>query len=262
MNWIINTAKGIAIGAGAILPGISSGVLCVIFGIYETLLDHVLHFFQNIKENTKFLFPFVFGGFLGVFLFSHILSYALTAFPLQTQSIFIGLILASIPSLKKEVQQKTSFRWSYVLFFLLALGIGISSVYWEKNLAIHELTDISFSYLFLCGFFMSVGIIVPGVSSTIILMLLGVYSTYLASISALSFPILIPMGLGLILGSVLWMKITKSLLDHFYGQTFWAIIGFTLGSVFVLFPPLPDPLSICLCLLCIFLGWLVFRLFS
>lgn len=262
MNWFVNTAKGIAIGAGAILPGISSGVLCVIFGIYETLLDRILHFFHNIKENSKFLFPLVFGGFLGVLLFSRILSYALSTFPLQTQSIFIGLILASIPSLKKQVEQKSTFHWSFALFFLIALGIGIASVFLEKTLVLQEISHISFLHLFICGFFMSVGIVVPGVSSTIILMLLGVYSTYLTSVSQLYLPVLVPMGIGLLIGGLLWMNVTKFLLDHFYGQTFWSIIGFTLGSVFVLFPVIPDVLGGIICILCIVLGFAIFHLFS
>ena len=75
MNFISNSIKGVLIGAGAIMPGISSGVLCVIFGIYEKLLDSILNFFNDIKENFKFLFPLAFGGLIGVFLFSNLLNY-------------------------------------------------------------------------------------------------------------------------------------------------------------------------------------------
>lgn len=83
---------------------------------------------------------------------------------------------------------------------------------------------------------MSIGVIVPGVSSTIILMLLGVYSAYLTSVSSVYLPILVPMGIGLIIGSLIFMKITKVLLNKFYAQTFYTIIGFTLGSIFVIWP--------------------------
>lgn len=86
--------------------------------------------------------------------------------------------------------------------------------------------------VFLCLF----GIVVPGVSSTIILMLLGIYSLYLTSVSNLYFPVLIPLGLGVILGSFCFMKLTKYLLDSFYLPTFYCIIGFTVGSIFVLLP--------------------------
>ena len=91
MNFFNNCVKGIAIGAGAILPGISSGVLCVIFGIYEKLLNSILHFFKDIKNNIKFLAPIIIGCFLGIFLFGNMLNYFLYKFPIQTKSLFIGL---------------------------------------------------------------------------------------------------------------------------------------------------------------------------
>ena len=74
MQFIKNYLKGVAIGSGAILPGISSGVLCVVFGIYEKLLDSVLNFFKNIKENFKFIFPIALGGISGVILFGNLLN--------------------------------------------------------------------------------------------------------------------------------------------------------------------------------------------
>lgn len=89
MNTIINIFKGIFIGSGAILPGISSGVLCVIFGIYEKLLNSVLDFFKSPKENLKFLIPIIIGTAIGVLIFSNLLNYVLYTFPLQTKSIFI-----------------------------------------------------------------------------------------------------------------------------------------------------------------------------
>ena len=98
MNFFKSFIKGIAIGAGAILPGISSGVLCVIFGIYETLLNCVLNFFKNIKHNFKILFPIALGTFCGILLFGNILKYIFYAYPIQTKYIFIGLILGSIPA--------------------------------------------------------------------------------------------------------------------------------------------------------------------
>ena len=105
MNFLVNCVKGIAIGAGAILPGISSGVLCVIFGIYEKLLDSILNFFKDLKNNSKFLTPLIIGAGIGILLFSNILNYLLFKFPIQTKSVFIGLILGSIPSLIKEIPE-------------------------------------------------------------------------------------------------------------------------------------------------------------
>lgn len=90
----------------------------------------------------------------------------------------------------------------------------------------------------------------PGVSSTIILMLLGTYSIYLTSVSSLYLPILLPLGIGVILGGFCFMKLTKYLLEHFYAPTFFAIIGFTVGSIFVLLPTFSSFLDVIIGLLC------------
>ncbi len=156
MYFFINLSIGIAIGAGAILPGISSGVLCVIFGIYEKLLDSILNFFHNVKSNFKFLFPILIGVSFGVILFGNLLNYFLYQFPIQTKCIFIGLILGSIPMLLKEINKKQVYKPYYCFFFLLALAIGIGCIFLEKYLTIQSIENITFSYLVLCGFFMSV----------------------------------------------------------------------------------------------------------
>lgn len=156
MNFLANCLKGIAIGSGAILPGISSGVFCVIFGIYEKLLDSILNFFSDIKSNFKFLFPIILGSGIGIVLFGNILNYCLYQFPIQTKSIFIGLILGSIPTLIRQINNKQKLKTSYWLFFLLALFIGIACILLENTLTIQSFETINFFYLILCGFFMSV----------------------------------------------------------------------------------------------------------
>lgn len=255
MNGFLNMIKGIFIGAGAIVPGVSSGVLCVIFGIYEKLLDVVLNFFKDVKKNFKFLFPIALGVGIGVLLFSNVLNYLLYKFPIQTKSIFIGLIIGTIPSLIKEVNEKETFKPQNVIYLLIALAIGIITVVLENRMHITtNLDNISIMYLVICGAIMSVGIVVPGVSSTIILMLLGVYSVYLQSVANLYLPVLIPLGIGLVLGSIIVMKLTKKLLEKYYAQTFYSIIGFTIGSIFVLLPQGMTLLETILCVLCIILG--------
>ena len=167
MHFVSSIFKGIALGAGAILPGISSGVLCVVFGIYEKLLDSILYFFKDIKKNSKFLLPIFIGIFVGVLVFSNFLQYLLTTFPIQTNSIFIGLILGTIPSLlmtfkKEKNTSKTNFK--YFLAFFICFSIGIGSVLLESSFSvtnIESIENVSFLYLMLSGFLMSVGIVVP-----------------------------------------------------------------------------------------------------
>lgn len=254
MDFLKKCGMGIAIGAGAILPGISSGVLCVIFGIYEKLLDSILNFFKDIKNSSKLLIPIIIGIAIGVLLFSKILSYFLNTFPIQTKSIFIGLILGTLPKLIKQINEKQKFKLRYLVFTIIAFAIGLITVMLEKQLNIQNLTSVNNIYLVCAGFLMSIGIVVPGVSSTIMLMLLGIYSTYLQSVSNLYFPVLIPMGIGLLIGGIVFMKLTKLLLQKYYGPTFYTIIGFTLGSILVLLPEISSLLEIIICTLCILLG--------
>ena len=255
MKSFSNVVKGIFIGAGAIVPGVSSGVLCVIFGIYEKILDSVLNFFKNIKQNIKFLFPIALGVGIGVLLFSNILNYLLYEFPIQIKSIFIGLIIGTIPSLIKEVNEKEKFKHKNLIYLLIALAIGIITVVLENKINIVSNVDsMNIIYLVISGAIMSIGIVIPGVSSTIILMLMGVYSIYLQSVANLYLPVLIPMGIGLILGSIIVMKLTKKLLEKYYAQTFYSIIGFTIGSIFVLLPQGMTLLETVLCVLCVILG--------
>ena len=237
MNFFNIFFKGILIGAGAILPGVSSGVLCVIFGIYENLINCFFNFFNNLKSNFKFLFPIVSGALVGIIIFGNILKYLFFAYPIQIKYIFIGLILGSLPSLIKECTSKNKFKPYYLLFTLFSLLIGIFLVLLEKNLPLTSSTN-KFSFLFLVfsGFLMSAGVVIPGVSSTLILMLLGIYEFYIDAISSLYLPFLLPLAIGLFIGAIIFMKITQFLLNKFYTQTFFTIIGFTIGSIFVLYP--------------------------
>ena len=91
--------SGTLIGIGAILPGISSGVICLSLGIYEELIERILHFFRNIKSNLSFLFPYLLGGIIGCFFISRILIYLFDNIPVQTNSLFIGLLLGSLMNL-------------------------------------------------------------------------------------------------------------------------------------------------------------------
>lgn len=257
MNFVFNCLKGIAIGSGAILPGISSGVLCIVFGIYEKLLDSILYFFKDIKNNFKFLFPIILGAVIGILIFSNLLNYLLVAFPVQTKSIFIGLILGTIPSLLKTINFKCNTRPSYFIFSFVTFFIGVFMVYLENYFTMDFTnTSYDFYYLILAGFAMSVGVVVPGVSSTIILMLMGVYSIYLSSVASLNFTILFPIGIGLFFGCIFFMFVTKFLLKHFYCQTFFSIIGFTIGSIVVILPEIDSVFSFFIASFCCILGFL------
>ena len=223
MKFLFNYIKGILIGAGAIIPGISSGVLCVIFGIYETLLNSILNFFKDWKTNIKFLTPFILGGLTGIIIFSNIILFLFERYPEITSFTFIGLILGCIPSIFKICNSKEKFKLRYILFFIVSFIIAILLLLLENkmssNVGIYYGDNYSFEFLILAGFLMSIGVVVPGVSSTVILMLLGVYETYLYAVSIMNMRILLPMGIGLLIGGFLCMKLIQFLLNKYHSQT-------------------------------------------
>ena len=257
MKFITNFLKGVAIGAGAIIPGVSSGVICVILGIYEQLLESILGLFKNFKDNIKLLLPIVIGGIIGVVLFGRVLKYLLNACPNQISFTFIGLIMGSIPTLLKKVEERENFKISYIFYLLFTLGIGFGMVMLERSMVETSREHFNFIYLFLAGMCMSVGVIIPGVSSTVILMLLGVYSSYLTSIANVYLPTLIPIVCGLFIGSLICMKVIKFLLEKYYTQTFYSIMGFSIGSVFVLYPGLTVDINGATSILCFFIGFVI-----
>lgn len=258
ITFLCNIVKGIILGAGAILPGISSGVLCVILGIYEKLITSVLGLIKDFKTNFKFLLPFFIGGLIGILIFGKFLNFVFIKYPMQSSFAFMGLILGTTPSLIKKTTQN-SFKLHYILYTLVALLFSILLAKYEKNLALSGIAiNYSAYYYILCGFLMSIGIIVPGISSTVILMLLGVYQIYLNAISFLDLTILFPLGIGIILGSIIWLKIIQYLLVKYNVQTFFCIIGFVFGSLLIMYPGFnlnySGLISIALLFLCILIS--------
>lgn len=211
-----------------------AGVFCVAFGLYEKLIDSFLHFFKNIKKNTTFLLPIILGALVSIFLFSNFLQTAFNNFYAITSYAFIGLILGSVPIVFKQAKV-SKITFSHIMCLVLSFVFSIYLIVLEKN-AIYSLSSFSNSYLILAGVLMSAGIVIPGVSKTVILMMLGIYSSYLSAISTLNFSILLPLCVGLILGGVIFIFIINFLFSHFKSYTYFLILGFVLGSVLVIFP--------------------------
>lgn len=254
MSWFKNILIGTLIGAGAIVPGVSSGVICVILGIYENLLNAVLNIKSDFKENIKIIAPIGIGAIIGVVIFGKIIKNLLYQYPTQVSFLFMGLVIGSIPELINQTNKKRKFELNNCVYLIVSAIVGIAMVILERNISIHENEQFSVLYLFIAGICMSAGVIVPGVSSTVILMILGVYSAYLTSIAEMYLPVLIPIISGLAIGSLLCMKLIKFLLDNYYTKTFYSIIGFTLGSVFVLYPGFTFDINGVVSILCFLLG--------
>jgi len=163
ITFFKNILIGNLIGAGAILPGVSSGVILVSFGLYEKLLNSILNFFSNLKENVKFIIPIVIGVFIGGVIFGNILNLIYTTYPSIAKFCFIGLILGTIPSVIKTANNNNKyFEFKNILFTLISFTITLIMILLEKNMtSTLPTSQFSYFYLILSGFLMSAGIIVP-----------------------------------------------------------------------------------------------------
>ena len=248
-----NFLVGITIGTGAILPGISSGVLCVVFGLYEKIINSITNFFKDIKQNFKFLFPLAIGVLVGVFVCGNILNFLFDKFSRPISFVFIGLILGSIKIVFNQIKTH-KIKFSYILCALFTSSLSFYLITLEKTSLVNQIIDTqNNSFLIICGILMSAGIVIPGVSKTVILMILGIYQTYLDAIVTLNLNILLPIIIGLIIGGIIFLILLKFLFEHFKIHTYFGIIGFTISSVLILYPGfslnLEGIISLILCVL-------------
>lgn len=254
---LLQFIKGIFIGAGTILPGISSGVFCVIFGIYEQLINSVLNFFKDYKKNIAFLLPIVLGAIIGIIVFGNLLKALFNSFYMQTCFCIIGFIIGGIPCLLKQNTKKLNITSIIIMLFTLFFSLYLV-VLESTSLNLYTST-LSYNKLIISGLLMSAGIVIPGVSSTVILMLFGIYDIYLNAVSSINIAILLPMGIGLLIGGIIFLKIIQVLLKNFSQYTYYAIAGFTIGSIFVLFPgfnfDIKGIISIGLFIICVWLSY-------
>lgn len=218
-----------------IIPGLSGSALLIILGLYEKCLNKISTLFRYPKENFLFLFPIALGVVIGTYLFSKVIFISLGTYPKETYIVFTGFLLGTIPNLFKEATKK-GFKRSYLVPLFITLIIGLLLLFFKVDNNCYNITYDFMSLLkyFFIGIVLSVSTIIPGISSTILLSLFNLYSIYIYSISSINLFVLIPTSMGFILTTIILSKIISYLLDRFYGYTFFAILGFTLGSILTL----------------------------
>ena len=244
--------KGFIIGVANIIPGVSGGTLAITLGIYEKLIGIISHFFKNIKENIKFLLPIIIGAVLSILILSKVISYSLDKFPLPTTLLFIGLILGGIPMLLGKIKKgPKKGRFSNILIFLITFSIVTAFGFMgtgDITVNLSKLDFLSYISLFLVGMIAAATMIIPGISGSFMLMLLGYYKPIIDTISELTsfnnivqnLMILIPFGIGILVGIVLVAKIIEVLLQKFPIKTYYGIIGFVIASIITIFMPLTN----------------------
>lgn len=247
---IKNILKGAVIGVANIIPGVSGGTMAVSMGIYDKLIHCVTHIIKEFKKSVMFLIPIGIGMVLSLVGLSFVIEAAFEHFPAQTNLLFIGLILGGLPAILKKVKGNT-IRINHIIpavvFFglvvgLAALGSGEGS---DADMTFNVLNVVKF---FGVGVIASATMVIPGVSGSMILMLMGYYqpiietiSTFVRALTAFDVPvllqccgILIPMGIGIVVGIVVIAKIIEIVFEKWPLVAYWAIIGLIVASPFAI----------------------------
>ena len=224
-----NFLKGIIVGIGGIAPGLSGSVLLVILGLYEKAVSAIGTLFKDFKNNVKFLFPLVLGFGVGVIIFSKIVDFLLGNYEMYTRYAFLGLVLGTIPLFYKEVK-KNGFHKKYYAVIIIVAIIGFSFFHFNANL-FPTITDPNLLQSVFLGIAVAGSSIVPGVDSAVILSSLGLYELYVGSIADFNLSILIPAGVGLVIGVLVISFIMNKLIKRFYTVTFSVIFGLFLSII-------------------------------
>lgn len=247
---IKNLLKGMVIGLANIIPGVSGGTMAVSMGIYDKLIHCLTHLLREFKESIKFLVPILLGAAIALVGLSFIITPAFEHFPLQTNGLFIGLIVGGLPAVWKKVKgnrMKVSYGIAFLIFFALVVGMAAMGET-EGQAADLTLSIWSVVKLFLVGVLASATMVIPGVSGSMILLVIGYYNPIVATIKefvealvSFNMPeilrccgILIPMGIGIIVGIFAIAKIIEIIFEKFPLQAFWAIIGLIVASPFAI----------------------------
>lgn len=248
MDFIRLIVIGVILGVANVIPGVSGGTLAVVFNIYDRLISVITLNVKKILSEWKFILPLVAGMGLGIILFSKAITFLFENYPVQTNWFFIGIILGSIPMIVKRLMaaSKASFSdarkipVSAIVCGVLALAVMAIMTYAnvaESGAPIQtELTPLLAVKLFIGLACATIAMIIPGISGSFLMLVVGIYSTVIAAISDLNIPLLIPAVIGGVIGLLGGAKLVRFLMAKVPAQTYGAIMGLVLGSILVIFP--------------------------
>ncbi|MBS7227969.1 MAG: DUF368 domain-containing protein [Eubacteriales bacterium] len=249
---------GIVIGIGGIIPGVSGGILAVSMGIYKPMLDAIGCFFKNIKKNFLFLIPIAIGGVVGVLSMSKLVEITLEKYEMFVMYLFIGLVAGGIPGILKTANSRTGFKPKYLIasicgaLFIGALALCERLLINGKSLPFNVWTAI------LGGGLISVGTVIPGVSTSFILIFLGLYKPMLSCFNTFvdfkliftmlsgdaaardawlnSFLMLLFVALGLAVVALALILFVRRLFNKHHEYAHYAVLGFLITSAILIFP--------------------------
>ncbi len=246
MKFIIECLKGIVIGIANAIPGVSGGTMMVSMGIYDKMIESVTGIFKQFKKSVLTLLPYIIGMVIGIVGLSFSITFLLEKYPFQMSLLFIGLILGGLPILTSHVNRK-SIRILHVIIFLFAFALIIGLQILGKGTysdTIIQLSTIQVVKLFFVGVIAAATMVIPGVSGSMMLMLLGYYypilsliTDFVGALVTFNVPVLLrtcgvlmPFGLGVIIGIFFIAKLIEILLKRFESYTYCGILGLVMAS--------------------------------
>ena len=245
MKFVLEMLRGMVIGLANIIPGVSGGTMMVSMGIYDTLIHCITHLFKEFKKSILTLLPYAVGMVLAIGGLSFALKWAFAVYPLPTNTLFIGLILGGLPAILRQVKGKKKGAVGAVLFVVFFALIIVMQIFQSEHVATITLSFGEVIKLFALGAVASATMVIPGVSGSMILKLLGYYEPVVtvaipglisglahgewAAVGA-NVGILLPFGLGIVVGIFAIAKLIEVLLARWEGQTYCAILGLVTAS--------------------------------
>ncbi len=236
--------QGFIVGIGKIIPGVSGAMFAMMFGIYEKSLNIISNLKTELKKNIKYVLILAISVSLAIILGSNIIKTCLDKYYLQTMLLFIGMMAAGIKPLFKNVKnEKIKFSnviWAIIVVILLIL---LSLINVEDTGEVLNKTPLTFLLLILSGFLDACATVIPGICGTALLIILGYYDIVITALSdifnfnniANNLYVLIPFGIGMLIGVYLVSKLINYLFKHHKIKTYYSIIGFALMSIIILF---------------------------
>jgi putative membrane protein len=249
--------NGMVFGITQTVPGVSGGTIAIILGFYFKLIEAINHFTENVRRHLKFLLPLAFGTAVGIVLFSSIINFLLANYSFPTMLFFIGLIVGVIPHIYSKVREggrKLKLKEILLIMipFLILLAMsglkGVSVT--DPEEAINNI-DVPFMiFIFFAGMISAAALVIPGISGSFVLLLLGIYPLVIYSVSSIRFlltditnftlmldicKVLAPFGIGIIIGGLLTVRLIEKLFKKYHRAIYSVILGLLSGSVFLLF---------------------------
>ncbi len=249
MNWkqrITVAAKGAIVGGTMLVPGVSGGTMCIILGIYDQLIHAVSTFFQNKRANFLLLFFFCLGSGTGILLLANPLFQLMELFPRPAGFFFMGAVAGSVPMTFHKAKVD-SLRWDVPIY--VAAGMVIVWVL-AKLPTMDQMTGGGLAQVLMlvfAGLVAAVALVLPGISVSYLLLVLGLYAPTIQAIGRLDFLFLTPLGLGVILGVVATTKLLEHLMQTYPRATYLMILGFVVASIPTIFPGVPQGLELLVC---------------